>query len=266
MQGAKMTRFNFIAVIITISISSVFFSLTSFAVADKSEIPLPQGVLNASQINQLVLGKTVAAMVEGKDRDLVFFFGKDGKLQRVRDGWQRTGKWEVREDGRLCTKLKGASRDCRIIVKQDQEYRQYAVKKDGNHRYEMTYTKFLDGEKLAAVSNSPLLPEGTMKRKKIVKLFSGQTVESVTASKGRVSQTYYNPDGALEQLRDGAKRYGKWRVTKNARMCLQMESLEEKCRIIVEEDGAIKKYIMKKNGRHQHSVSYRNFTPGKSFK
>jgi hypothetical protein len=266
MQGAKMTRFNFIAVIITISISSVFFSLTSFAVADKSEISLPQGVLTASQINQLVQGKTVVAMVEGKDRDMAFFFGKDGKLQRVRDGWQRTGKWEVREDGRLCTKLKGASRDCRIIVKQDQEYRQYAVKKDGNHRYEITYTKFLDGEKLAAVSYSPLLPEGTLKRKKIVELFSGHTVESVTASKGRVSQSYYNPDGTLEQRRDGAKRYGKWRVTKNARMCMQMESLEEKCRVIVEEDGAIKKYIVQKNGRHKHSVSYRNFTPGKSFK
>lgn len=261
-----MTRFNFIAVIITISISSVFFSLTSFAMADKPEIPLPQGVLNATQIKQLVLGKTVAAMVEGKDRDRVFFFGKDGKLQQVRDGWQRSGTWEVREDGRLCTELKGAGRDCRIIVKQGQEYRQYAVKKDGNHRYEMTYTKFLDGEKLAAVSNRPLLPEGTMKRKKIVKLFSGQTVESVTASKGRVSQTYYNPDGTLEQRRDGAKRYGKWRVTKNARMCIQMESLEEKCRVIVEEDGAIKKYIVQKNGRHKHSVSYRNFTPGKSFK
>jgi len=261
-----MTRFNFIAVIITISISSVFFSLTSFAVADKSEILLPQGVLNAPQINQLVQGKTVAAVVEGKDRDMAFFFGKDGNLQWVRDGWQRAGKWEVREDGRLCTELKGAGRDCRIIVKQDQEYRQYAVNKDGNHHYEMTYTKFLDGEKLAAVSNSPLLPEGTLKRKKIVELFSGRTVESVTASKGRVSQSYYNPDGTLEQRRNGAKRYGKWRVKKDARMCLQMEDLEEKCRIIVEEDGAIKKYIVKKNGRHQHSVSYRIFTPGKRFK
>ena len=98
-----MTRFNFIAVIITISIASVFFSLTSSAMAGKSEISLPQGVLNAPQIKQLVLGKTVATMVEGKDRDMAFFFGKEGQLKKVRDGWQKTGTWEVRKDGRLCT-------------------------------------------------------------------------------------------------------------------------------------------------------------------
>ena len=45
-----------------------------------------------------------------------------------------------------------------------------------------------------------------------------------------------------------------------------MEDLQEKCRIIVKEDGEFKKYIVKKNGQHQHSVSYRKFTPGKTFK
>ena len=237
-----------------------------FAMGSSPGVVLPEGVLNAQQLEQLVHDKTIATSVEDGNREVIFYFGKDGMLQRVRDGLQSTGSWKIRDDGRLCTQLQRKGRDCRIIVKQGQTYRQYAVKKDGNHRYELTYTQIREGEQLAKLSKVPLLPAGTLKGKKIVELFSGQTVESVTAGKGRVSQTYYNPDGTLEQLREGTMRYGTWRVTKDSRMCLKMEALAEKCRIIVNEDGAIKKYIVKKNGRHQHSVSYRNFTPGKNFK
>ncbi len=265
----KINHFGFRFLTVT---TTLFFLLcgSSFDSAmagksEKSKVVLPEGTLHAPQIEQLFTGKTVAASIEGKKQNLVFFFGRDGKLQRVRSGWQKGGTWETRKDGRLCVELEGSRRDCRIIVKAGEQYRQYAVKKDGNHRYELTYTTFLDGEQLAKLSKTPILPKGTLKRKQVIKLFSGQTVESVTARKKRVSQTYYDPNGTLVQLRKGVSRHGKWRVKKDARMCLQMENLEEKCRIIVEENGEIKKYIIKKNGRHQHSVSYRNFSPGKRF-
>ena len=111
----------------------------------------------------------------------------------------------------------------------------------------------------------PLLPVGTLTRDEVIRLFSGKTVESITASKGRVSHTYYAPDGKLEQLQEGSRRFGTWRVTDNARICLKMEGLEEKCRIIVQEGKEVKKYIVKKSGQHQHSVSYRNFRNGKKF-
>lgn len=254
------------SLIFAISVFVLVCCSPAFATAASTGVVLPEGVLNAQQLEQLVQNKTVATSVEDGKREELFYFGKDGKLLRVRDGLQSTGSWNVRDDGRLCTQLQGKGRDCRIIVKQGQTYRQYAVKKDGKHRYELTYTQIREGEQLAKLSKGPLLPVGTLKGKKIVELFSGHTVESVTAGKGRVSQTYYNPDGTLEQLREGTMRHGTWRVTKNSRMCLKMEDLAEKCRIIVNENGAIKKYIVKKNGRHQHSVSYRNFTPGKNFK
>jgi hypothetical protein len=184
----------------------------------------------------------------------------------VRDGFQEIGTWNIRDDGRLCTNLESSGRDCRIIVKQGGQYQQYAVKKDGNHRYELTYGIFHQGKHLAKLSKEPLLPVGTLTKKEVIELFSGKTFESVTVSKGRVSQTYYDPGGTLEQLQDGKKRFGKWRVTNSDRICLQMEDLQEKCRIIVMENGEIEKYIVKKNGQHQHSVSYRKFTPGKTFK
>ncbi|PNU21785.1 hypothetical protein C2E25_00720 [Geothermobacter hydrogeniphilus] len=110
--------------------------------------------------------------------------------------------------------------------------------------------------------NRPHLPVGTLNGEQIRLLFADKTVESITAVKHRVSLTYYAPNGDVRQLRKGIKRFGHWRVTKNGRMCLQMEGLREKCRIIVKENGTYKKYIVKKNGRHQHTVTYRSFKPG----
>ncbi len=262
-----MNHFSLRLFIPTVSLA-LFLGLysTAWSMAEKPQKPqvtLHEGLLSAVQIKQLFSGKTVTAEIEGKNRTQLFYFASNGKVQRIRKGWQKNGTWKVRKDGRLCITYKGSRRDCRIIVKQGDRYQQYAVKKDGNNRYEITYTEFFDGRQLARRSKEPILPKGTLKSKEIVKLFSGQTVESVTARKGRVSLSYYSPNGALEQLREGMKRSGKWRVKKNGRICLQFENLKEKCRIIVRQKGKIKKYIVRKNGRHQHSVSYRNFIPGR---
>ncbi len=122
---------------------------------------------------------------------------------------------------------------------------------------------------LFAFSEKPLLaesfslPMGTLNEQAVTELFSNKTVQSVSVHKGRVSLTYYDPDGSLEQLQNGIKRHGIWRVTKNGRICLAFAGSREKCRIIVKEGKIYKKYIVKKNGQHQHSVNYRKFLPGK---
>ncbi|MCD6580912.1 MAG: hypothetical protein J7K90_03850 [Desulfuromusa sp.] len=122
---------------------------------------------------------------------------------------------------------------------------------------------------LLTVSEGPLmaasvsLSTGTLSEKAVTKLFSDKTVQSVSVRKGRVSLTYYNPNGSIEQLRNGIKRYGIWWVTKNGRICLAFAGSKEKCRIIVKAGKTFKKYIVKKNGQHRHSVSYRKFLSGK---
>ena len=235
----------------------------AFGFAAGPEIPLPASTLNAQQIETLFSGYTAAANTpDGKDQELVTYFGKDGKVEQAQKGFIEKGKWYVREDARLCVDLKGEKRDCRIIVKDGDAYRQYAVKLDGNHNHELTWVEFRKGKHLARMSTAPLLPEGTLDHDQVVALFNDRTVESVTADKGRVSRTYYAPDGSVDQLRNGKHRRGKWRVTKNGRICLQMEGRSEKCRIIVKEKGEYHKYIVKKNGHHQHSVSYRSFVAG----
>ncbi len=223
---------------------------------------LPDSYLKADELRKLVYN-TTAEVEFGKTKNKgLIYFSPNGELKLIKHDILYKGYWKVRKNDRLCTQIEGSSWDCRIVAKVKKGYRQYIVKKSGKHRPELTYRKFHSGKQLT-LHRAPLLPRGTLNARQLKKLFSDKSVESVTAKKGRLSQTYYAPNGSVEQLRSGVKRAGKWRVTDEGRICLQMEDRKEKCRIIVKEGDKYKKYIVKKNGDHQHSVTYRNFAAGK---
>jgi len=247
-----------IAYIIFVLLLLAFF-LPSLALTKEHLLP---GTLTAKELRKQFIDQTVETeSADGKKQELLYF-SPNGELIKVVKDRLSKGDWKVRKKGRLCTKVGSGKWQCRAVAKAGDEFVQYVVKKDGKHRHELTYTAFHSGKKLKELNKSPLLPQGTLGSKRLKKLFADRTVESVTAKKGRVSLTYYSPDGNVEQIRDGVMRTGKWRV-KSKRICMQMDGLKEKCRIIVKEGGGYKKYIVKKNGRHQHSVSYRKFTPGR---
>ena len=105
--------------------------------------------------------------------------------------------------------------------------------------------------------NEPVvLSAGTLNQAEVRELFTDRTFESFTVESGRVSMGYYDPNGEIRQRRSGQRRAGYWRVNDGRRICLQMEAGEEKCRIIVKENDAYKKYVVKKNGQHKHVVDY----------
>lgn len=107
------------------------------------------------------------------------------------------------------------------------------------------------------------LPPGTLSAEEIHELFIGKTVKSITVAKGRVSESYYDPNGEIRQLRNGERRSGHWRITDDARICLKMGYFgKEGCRIIVKEQGGYKKYIVKLDGNHVPAVSYQSFQTG----
>jgi len=110
------------------------------------------------------------------------------------------------------------------------------------------------------------LPPGTLNASEVTSLFSERTVESVLISSGRISLTYYNPDGTLNQLQNGSKRNGVWRVRDDGRICLTFAGQEEKCRIIVKEGNIYSKYIVKKNGLHERIITYKSFRDGNQVK
>jgi len=227
--------------------------------------PVPEDFLTQDEIIQLIAGKTVQVTFSKQDREGFFYFDPNGELQGLRDNWLEQGHWEVTEEDRLCLSIAGGERKCRMLIGGRKGIRQYVVKKDGNHRLELTYEKFSKGNRLlefAGVSSPPL---EQLNKKEIIALFSGMTVESETVRQGRISLTYYSPDGTLKLERNGKSYNGTWRGTDNDRMCLKLEDSQEKCRMIVKEGNSYSKYIVKKNGQHQQSVKYRWFMHGKRF-
>ena len=233
-----------------------------------AEIVLPAGTLKGPEIEALVAGKTIRAEDAEKNVREIFFF-PEGEIRQVRaNGDYEKGKWRVKED-RLCISAEG-DRDCRIVVKQNNAYRTYVVKLDNKHQLEETFVAISSGNQVFARMKKSLtegvaLPKGTLNAEEVLQLFYDRTVESVTAAQERESRSYYAPNGEVNQYRNDKKRTGKWGVKENGRICLEMEDLPGKCRIIVYENGEYRKYIVKKNGQHIHSVSYPKFRKGNPY-
>lgn len=235
------------------------FCVPSLSLADDA---LLRKKLSAEELRQRFINQTVETeSADGKVQKLLYF-GKNGNLEQVVKNRLSTGHWKIRKNGRLCTSIGSQKNKCRAVVSKTNQLIQFVIKKDGKHRHELTYTTFHPGNKIRRLNKSPLLPENTLTSRQLKKLFSDKTVESVTVKNKRVSRTFYAPNGAVEQTRNGVLRTGNWQV-KNSRICIQMEALKKKCRIIVKEGNAYNKYIVKKNGRHQHTVSYIKFIRGK---
>lgn len=111
-------------------------------------------------------------------------------------------------------------------------------------------------------TTSVTLPPGTLNAVEVTALFSGQTVESKLDKSGRVSLTYYNPNGGLRQLQNEQERSGIWRVTKKGRICLQFAGSKERCRAIIKEGPVYRKYIIKSDGNHTPILTYTSFRSG----
>ena len=118
------------------------------------------------------------------------------------------------------------------------------------------------GKQTQAEEKDVALPQGTLNAAEVTKLFSGKSVESILEKNGRVSLTYYNPNGSLRQLQDGIRRSGVWRVREDSRICLDFAGDRDRCRIIVKEGNTYVKYIVKNDGQHERIITYRSFREG----
>jgi hypothetical protein len=261
LQEIMMKRRVCYLYLMLIVLSFLFFTERSL----QAQVPLPSDILSASEIRSLISGQTAeVAIVKTKGTGL-FYFDPNGEFKQLLDNWLEVGHWKVDKGDRLCTRITEGPWKCRMLIRNMQDIGQYVVKKDGNHRRELTYENFSNGNKLLAFKKSSSAFLEKLRREEIVMLFADKTVESETVRKGRVSLTYYHPDGTLELFRNGKKHSGVWRVTDTNRMCLKIEDSKEKCRIIVKQEASFSKYIVKKNGQHQRSINYRRFMPGKQF-
>lgn len=105
----------------------------------------------------------------------------------------------------------------------------------------------------------------TLSQAEVKALFTRHTVTSVNAGSGKRSVTYYTPS-RVQQVRDGARRSGTWRVKRNGLMCMTMGTNPEVCRFVRRDpDGVYRKY---KPGfiDTKPTVYYESFVPGNQLK
>jgi hypothetical protein len=140
-EHMKTIRTFFLGVVLTVLLAGC----AGVKTVKKDFVQPPPGTLDAASVTALFSGKTVESVLDKTGRVSLTYYGPTGELRQLQNGEKRSGKWEVREDGRICLHFAGDDRQCRAIVKEGGVYRKYIVKKDGNHEPVVTYRSFRDG-------------------------------------------------------------------------------------------------------------------------
>ncbi len=136
-----MKRFLFSTLLAT----AVLMLTLSPMVFAADSIRLPAGTLDAKELRQLFIGKTVQSLNVKNKRISLTYYDPSGKVRQLRKGKLRSGKWKIKDNGRICLKMGNARNKCRIVVFEQGEYKKYIVKKDGRHKHVIDYRSFITG-------------------------------------------------------------------------------------------------------------------------
>ncbi len=108
-------------------------------------IVLPSGTLGADELQQLFPGKTVESFNLRNNQVSLSYYDPNGTVRQLRKGKIRLGKWNIKENGRICLKMENERNKCRIVVLEQDIYRKYVVKKSGKHKHVINYRSFISG-------------------------------------------------------------------------------------------------------------------------
>lgn len=136
-----------------IAVSLLFILLVggcaSTTTGRKASVPLPPGTLTAGEVTALFSGRTVESVLDSSSKRVsLTYYNPNGQARQLQNGQKRGGAWRVNNDGRMCLKFGEERERCRIIVKEGETYGKYVVKKSGQHQRVLTYTSFLQGNRV----------------------------------------------------------------------------------------------------------------------
>lgn len=114
---------------------------------NKSAPALPAGTLGGTEVRALFFNQTVKSQNSSGAVSLTYY-APNGILQQKRDDQFRSGAWMVKSDGRICLTMTGEERKCRFILKENNQYIKYTVKKKGRIKPLVTYLSFQPGNRL----------------------------------------------------------------------------------------------------------------------
>ena len=117
---------------------------------------------------------------------------------------------------------------------------------------------------------------GRLAAEEVKTLFSGNTVEVERRDGGvpgvdepdRIENfaatfsLYFDDDGTLKMKTAGQPAVGKWRVSGDAKLCMEWRRKKEKCGHVHKQGNVYKRVIRRKNGFILFEHTYTGFTPG----
>lgn len=134
----------------------IFSMLTERSLLAKAQFP--GDVLSALEIKKLVTGQTAEVAINKTKGKGLFYFSSSGEFKQLINNWLEEGHWKVNKRDRLCMSISGGSWNCRLLIRNKEDIGQYVVKQNGNHRRELTYKSFNDGNKLLEFTKSSSPP------------------------------------------------------------------------------------------------------------
>lgn len=108
---------------------------------------LPPGTLGPTAVRVLFYDQTVESRNAGGDLSLTYY-APNGTLKQKRGGEVRTGSWTVRKDGRMCLAMSGEKRQCRFVLKEQNQYKKFTLSKSGQVNPVVSYLSFQPGNRL----------------------------------------------------------------------------------------------------------------------
>ncbi len=114
---------------------------------NKSTPALPAGTLGGTEVRALFFDQTVKSQNSSGAVSLTYY-DPNGILQQKRDEQFRSGTWKVKSDGRICLTMTGEERKCRFILKENNQYIKYRVKKKSRIKPLVTYLSFQPGNRI----------------------------------------------------------------------------------------------------------------------
>lgn len=118
----------------------------------------PNPPLDAPALRALFVDRTVTSRNLRSGTVSVSYYAPDGSVRQRRGDGQRTGRWQIRDDGRICLAMEGDAPKCRAVRRDpDGRYRKYApgLLRD---TAVIEYTAFADGDRLAGAATAHASP------------------------------------------------------------------------------------------------------------
>jgi len=111
-----------------------------------SQIAHAETILSEEEVLSLISGNTVQGIHLGPNIPFESYFSPDGSALQKRGDQRLEGEWFVDKQGRHCVKWEDKARKCRVVVRDQDEYREYTINtKTGKREYTLIINKLIEG-------------------------------------------------------------------------------------------------------------------------